>query len=564
MSRATLPPGTPPASAVEDDARPVRVEVQEVVRGFAKALRTHLLYEGNSPSLEKFLETLQQRMGGLWEHMSALTVTVEEREIRWEGTPVLQSEERESLPFLLYKDGVRELTFFRGFEEDDLESFLDLLAHVRRLRSDEEDLLTLLWERDWQHLRYRYVEPLAEGVELPAAPQGSPPAVEAPREEGLSASAAPEGGFSREDFREALYFLDEGELRRLEADLREELARDLWQDVLSALLDRLADGAPERQARIVQILGDVLPMLLGGGRLGMAAYLLRELVAAATAERRLAPPAVRGLRDVFELLASTESVGELVRTLDEGGDVVETAALADLLEFYPPEALGPLLRASEVSGSEATRATLRAAAERLASANPAQLRTLAAAEDPHLAAAAARLIGRLRVPDSAPVLVRLLRRPEAVVRLAGVEAVQAMRSPTGAAALDPLLGDDDREVRVAAARALAALRWASARKHLEEALDSRRLREAELTERIAFFEAYGALAGADGVPLLDRVLNGKNWLGRRESAEMRACAALGLGASRHADAERPLNAAAADPEPVVRSAVSRAIRTLRS
>jgi hypothetical protein len=553
----------PQANAVEDDARPVRLEVQEVVRGFAKALRTHLLYQGNSPSLEKFVETLRDRMEALWGHMSALTVTVEEREIRWEGVGVLHSEERESLPFLLYKDGIRELTFFRGFEEDDLEPFLDLLAHVRRVRSEEEDLLTLLWERDWQHLRYRYVEPLAEGVELPAAAEGTPRAVEAPRNEGLSAAAAPATVFSREDFREALYFLDEGELRRLEADLREELGRDLWQDVINALLDRLEDGTPERQTRVVQVLGDVLPMLMGGGRLGMAAYLLRELVAAATVGRRLAPPAVRGLRDLFDLLASTESVGELVRTLEEGGDAVQTVALADLLEFYPPEALGPLLHASEVTGSEATRATLGDAAQRLASGNPAQLRTLATAEDPHLAAAAARVIGRLRVPDSAPVLVRLLRRPEAAVRLAGVEAVQAMRSPTGAAALDPLLGDDDRDVRVAAARALAALRWAPARKHLEEALGSRRLREAELTERIAFFEAYGALAGAEGVALLDRLLNRKNWLGRREPAEIRACAALGLGAARHPDAERPLNAAAADPEPVVRSAVARAVRTLR-
>ncbi|HEU4881843.1 MAG TPA: HEAT repeat domain-containing protein, partial [Longimicrobium sp.] len=114
-----------------------------------------------------------------------------------------------------------------------------------------------------------------------------------------------------------------------------------------------------------------------------------------------------------------------------------------------------------------------------------------------------------------------------------------------------------------AARALATLRWAAARPRLEAALDSKRLREAELTERIAFFEAYGGLAGAEGVALLDRILNGKSWLGRRETGEMRACAALGLGRIRHPNAEKALAAAAADPDPVVRSAVGRALRTVR-
>ena len=85
----------------------------------------------------------------------------------------------------------------------------------------------------------------------------------------------------------------------------------------------------------------------------------------------------------------------------------------------------------------------------------------------------------------------------------------------------------------------------------------------ELSERIAFFEAYGVLAGPEGVPLLERVLNGKNWLGRRESAEIRACAALGLGRIKHPAAEKALNAAAADADPVVRTAVGRALRSVR-
>lgn len=549
-----------------DDAHPgadaaTRAEVQEVVRGFARALRTHLLYEGHSPALDKFVESLRARMTGLWERLPYLNVQVEEREILWEGIAVFTAaEERENLAFLLYKDGVRELSFMPGFEGDDLDAFLAILARIHRLKLDEEDLLTLLWDHDWGHFRYRYVEPLSEGVKLPESGGAAPAAVS------FSPQQDPEPltqTVSTEDFREALYFLDEVEMRRLEAEVRREMDRDLWSDVMNALFDRLEDGKADRQTQVVSIAGDLLPTLLGAGRLDKAAYMLGELVAIATSGRKLPGPVFRAMRGLFDQLARPETVAELVRIVEESGDSLPREHLGALLAYFPPESLGPLLRAGESSASEAARAALMTAAERLAAPNPAALRTFAQDADPAIAAGAARLVGRLRVAEAGPDVARLLGRTEARVRLAAVESLAELRSPTASGALEPVLDDEDREVRVAAARALATLRWSAARPRLEAALESKRLREADLTERIAFFEAYGGLAGADGVALLDRILNGKSWLGRRETGEMRACAALGLGRIRHPAAEKVLGVAAADPDPVVRSAVGRALRTVR-
>jgi HEAT repeat protein len=549
-----------------DDAAPgadaaTRAEVQEVVRGFARALRTHLLYEGHSPALDKFVETLRARMAGLWERLPYLNVQVEEAEILWEGIAVFSAaEERENLAFLLYKDGVRELSFMPGFEEEDLDAFLGLLARIHRLKLDEEDLLTLLWDHDWGHFRYRYVEPLSEGVKLPEGTPSAPAAVASPAQDPEPLTTT----VSTEDFREALYFLDEGEMRRLEGEVRREMDRDLWTDVLNALFDRLEDGSKERQTQVVSIAGDLLPTLLGAGRLDKAAYMLGELVGVATSGRKLPPAVFKALRGLFDQLARPETVAELVRIVEEAGSSVSREHLGALLGFFPPESLGPLLRAGESSGSETARGALMEAAERLAAPNPAALRTFAQDADPAVAAGAARLVGRLRVVEAGPDVARLLQRPEAKVRVAAVESLAELRSPVASAALEPALDDEDKEVRVAVARALASLRWSAARPRLEAALDSKRLREAELTERIAFFEAYGGLAGAEGVALLDRILNGKSWLGRRETGEMRACAALGLGRIRHPNAEKSLAAAAADPDPVVRSAVGRALRTVRT
>jgi HEAT repeat protein len=78
---------------------------------------------------------------------------------------------------------------------------------------------------------------------------------------------------------------------------------------------------------------------------------------------------------------------------------------------------------------------------------------------------------------------------------------------------------------------------------------------------MAFYEAYGALAGAAGIPILEKTLMGRGGLlSRKEDPETRACAAMALGRIRSPEARAVLDRASQDKEPLVRNAVSRALR----
>src|SRR5690606_27050475 len=105
---------------------------------------------------------------------------------------------------------------------------------------------------------------------------------------------------------------------------------------------------------------------------------------------------------------------------------------------------------------------------------------------------------------------------------------------------------------------IGALKYQPARPRIEEILESKGLRETDLTEQIAFFEAFAALAGADGVKALDRMLNGRRLLGKL-TPEMRTCAAMALGKVATPEAREALQQAANDAHPMVRSAVARAL-----
>ena len=118
------------------------------------------------------------------------------------------------------------------------------------------------------------------------------------------------------------------------------------------------------------------------------------------------------------------------------------------------------------------------------------------------------------------------------------------------------------EESVATLRSIAGRTYRPALPRIDSAVTGKRAREADLTEKMALFEAYGALAGDPGVGILDEILNGKGFLGKREDPELRACAAMALGKIGGANASGVLRKASTENEKevLVRNAINRALR----
>lgn len=224
------------------------------------------------------------------------------------------------------------------------------------------------------------------------------------------------------------------------------------------------------------------------------------------------------------------------------------------------EALPILIRFAEMSESERVQTRLSSAIDGLAARYPSEVNTLLTSDEPAVVMGAARVAGRVGLSQAVPGLEAALDNPDRAVRMAVVEALVGIRLTPALQALSLALDDEDRDVRVAAAKALGAVRFASARPALEKAIDGKRMKDADLTERMAFFETYGAVGGNAAVERLDHLLNSKGFLGRRPPTEVRACAALGLGRAGTANARSALERARSDDDPIVRNAVLRALK----
>lgn len=561
----------------EESGLPVE-EVRSLFVTLGKAFRAYQLYDENNPVRQRFVESLKGEIKGLWQELDKLVVTMDEDRIYLGGSEVYYSESRnDSLAFLFFKDGVREITFLPGIEDHELDAFLGVLQKARKLVPEGDDLLTVLWEAEMQYFRYQFVDLLAEGVELPEAGPGASgevlQAALAAEDEEIAAQEEEEAygqeqgadapqTVQQDDFNPTLYVLDPRDMETLRIELQKEFERDTRTDVLKALFDRLEEATNrERQSEILAILETLLPNFLSRGKLVAATNVLRELRRLERIDGMFDEQRKVEARRILDEISTREAIEELMQALYGGTIRASSTQLASFLQFLRGSALAPLLRESEIVEHKELQAVLRASVQGIAEKNRKALIALLDEDDPLIAAAAAKLSAEMKIAEAGPALARLLVHDDPAVRLAAVEAAVALKASSVANALEDRLEDPEREVRIAAARAFEELRYPPVAKKLSAIIRGKSIRDADISEKVAVFEAYGTTAGEDGISLLDGLLNRKGGLlGKKESTEMRAAAALGLGCIASPQARAALEKSAQDEDPVVRSNVNRALR----
>lgn len=539
--------------------------VEELLRLFTKAIRAHQLYLPNNPIYKGAIDALRGGFGPIWGNIDELVLAITETDLRWYDRPVLEEGARSSdaLPWLLYKDGLRELRILPGFESEELVKLLDILQRVRKASPDEDDLLTLLWEGDFTLLRYRYVDLAME----PAAPLDDTVTSELPKNQQQVAAAIEEVKESRagvvdlSDFDATLYFLDEREIDYLREEVRREYAADLRANVLSILLDIFEQqSAPAVREEVGDLLDNFLLHLLSAGKFRTVAFLLREAAVAAQRAQDLEPAHRSRLLEFPDRLSAPEALGQLLQALDEAGELPPQDELVELFEQLRPAALGTALAWLGRLENQRVRALLATAAERLAMGNTGELVRLIISPDPSVAAEAMRRSGALKTAAAVGPLGKVLAEATPDLRLLAVQALAEIGSAGALQTLERALEDPDRDVRVATSRALSSRGYRAALPRVEAMVKGKVVRDADLTEKMAIFELYGALCGEAGIPHLDGLLNGKGFLGRREDAELRACAAMALGRVGSERAFEALRRASSEKDVVVRNAVNRALR----
>lgn len=558
---------------VAADVDPITVNaISEALRALAKALRANQLYLPNNPTRQRATEIAQSLFIQVWSLTDSIRLEIHESEFLWEEQAVYRDAERgaEALPFVFYRDGLRELELLPGFELEELPTLLALLQRAKSASPDEDDLVTLLWVADFAHVRYRHVE-IGGDAELPLMLAGGSgiatfttggPHLAAPGVETEPPGDGPPPGIVRmEEFETTLYFLEPGELAYLKEEVRREFSTDGKRGVLSVLFDIIeTQDAYDAHHEALSVLNAWLIELIAAADYELVAFLLQEAGDTVRRSTNLSEQTRTALSDIAARLSDPAVMAQLLQAIDENTRAPVASTLEALFSHLHPTGLPVLLAWLAAVPPSPARSAVERAATHLASSNTSELVRLLEHADINVVKGALRLATRLKSPASVPGLAKLLSSADATIRAESVAALAEIATPGAMQTMERAIDDADRDVRVAALRAIATNRYSNAVPRLALAMKRKELQQADLSEKVALFDAYGLLCGEAGVSTLDALLNGRSLMRFREPSEIRGCAARALGLVGTPSAMAALQRAADSKDLVVRTAVQRAGR----
>ena len=532
-----------------------------------KALRAFQMYLPNNPIYQRAIQNVRSAFGPVWAATDELVLQVGESDLLWEEQSVYhQINKSDSFAWSLFKDGMRELTIHKGAETEELPLLLATINKARFLPPDAgDDLLTLLWALEFEEIKYRFIDFFSEGGgELPGpsgTAGGSATAEERRSQVAQEVQDRPKGVIELDDVDSTLYFLDEEEVRYLTRELEEEYKRDVRGSALNVLFD-LMEIQPEGGVRdeVLGVLEQLFPNLLTSRDFRSAASVLRESKLLKERATNLRLEQVQRLDGFVTRLSEPAIVGQILQSLDEASGLGLDGDAAGVLRELRTSALEPLVSWLPNLSSAPLRKMLEDVVDKLASSNVAEVQRLLREPDSPALLGIVALCGRLQLHHAVPGFTDVIAHPAPAVRLAAVQTLSQLGTPGALTLLDRAIDDPDRSVRLAAVRGVGTRGYKGALRRIEVVVLGKSPRQIDLTEKMAFFEAYGAIAGAAGLKPLSTILLQRGLLKMKEPPETRACAAMALGRIKTPEARELLQRAVEDKELVVRNAVNRALR----
>lgn len=128
---------------------------REVLQSFGKAFSAMKIYPPENPSVKNAIDLFGEKTIEFLDQYEELKIAIGEFSFSLgEETIFSDTAKKNSLPFLFFKDGMRELSFYHGLDKEEVQDFLETVQNDSNLSPEDSDIVNSLWEKDFAHIRY--------------------------------------------------------------------------------------------------------------------------------------------------------------------------------------------------------------------------------------------------------------------------------------------------------------------------------------------------------------------------------------------------------------------------
>lgn len=539
------PVNSPP---VEDDSpEPVSDESLEQARSLLLCLHKVFsgarMYHPGHPALMESFQRLYRGFDSFFEKEQFLVLQLTESEILYKGLPVYQeSEKRGALLFMLFNDGIREISFEAGLSREEIMEFVEILKTNASLPQEERDMIGLFWARGFRHIQYLAVEEI---------PDQEIETVDIIINQLESRHSEPDmGGSSEKNWMEGpKYEIHEAE-KHSRLPFPAEIvakARSICQEEMEKNLKRIwPERAFDGRSELVRIIFDVLYLEDDAGRsqpvLKLLDTLLSELVRHAhfgEASRiftdleqfgdrcRSGSPLGTQVDEVVEAYSKKEKLLLLGKAL-KNGQSYKSEELSFFVALLQPMAVAPLTELMEDIDDGRVRRAISRGLEVLSRGHASCLSGPLSGASDMVARDIMVVLRNLGDTASIEILRSCTGHSRPGIRREAIKALQAMDSPQACFAIQSFLQDEDTEVRTAAAESLDMLHWSTDATALQEIVRQPSFHRKSFREKRALLSLLGRTGTEESLGILKGLLNRRSLFHRQQCEETRRCAELAL------------------------------------
>ena len=527
--------------AVEEKVKSTKALVQT----FLQTLKAFRLYEANHPILAKFIERLRKDFDEYFDEFDSFSLQVGEHRLFYRGNVVYENQDmKESLAFVFFKDGIRELQFSKGLEFKEMMDFLNIVRKSDFLNRMEDDLVTLFWEKDFSHITFTTVDEFLEGsgIFVPAteedlikgseykgsleewpqekADEGQVESSHVPVAEGLEQAINPAPGQSlvqacqlTPDEKEAIH-------REAQQEQQPEYIYVLIDNLIEILL-HLGEDA-DAYENMISYFDRVMEYLLEQKEVGEAVALLKSLND--TMESMvLKDQQIFAIRRILEKSSSPHHIELLGKTMKGNGEV-QSEPILQYLRSLTKQAIQPLcILLGEVESGKWRKAICDQLVELSQQEEIQLLSKFLSDRNPFLVCHILYILGKIGHPSTVKYLGNLVTHEDLKVR---EETLQVLNKygEKGKDLIQKFLRDPVSGIRAKAALILARNVKGEAVKPLTEIILSEDFFRRDYEEKASFFKALGETGSKEAIPVLKKIAKERRWFQKTKWDEMRQCA----------------------------------------
>lgn len=135
----------------------------KVVDSLIKTLKNIMIYPEDNPIPAEQKRRFFEKFSEFLDDYGELSLEVRYAQLHYKGHMIYQDyNEKEGLAHSMHQAGISAITFKEGLILNELSDLLNVLRDGFALNSLEDDLVTLLWEYDFDHISYKVIDEFLE------------------------------------------------------------------------------------------------------------------------------------------------------------------------------------------------------------------------------------------------------------------------------------------------------------------------------------------------------------------------------------------------------------------